>query len=230
MDDQDPLFLNSCHTAALRAEIVSRLRVYYAHQIEGHPEEFFQLPQVITFLRKISTLVTPDSEKYVFITINPQSNGDLSLKEWYDRVDIQLQKALKKKYILDFIYSYEFRSISNHPKRGFGLHIHLCIRLTDMHRAKQICHIRREFFSTFRSVCLNSRAIHLKYNKDPLNFVHYLQGFKEGQYKDSHETDVHMRNILQISPYICSSDHFGSFLLVEEPMANTHEFASTSVL
>lgn len=183
-------------------------------------------------MRKISNQVTPKSEKYVFITINPKSNGEYTLQEYYDIIQPMLHKALGKVFIEDWIYCYEFTSLTTHPTRGFGLHIHLCIRLTKKHRAKGIAHIRKEFVSTFRSAATRQNIV-LRYNSDPTNFVHYIQGFKEGQYKPTHDIDVELRKTiptLRITPIPMSSDHWVPHLLVEEPKGNSHEFASTSDL
>lgn len=123
------------------------------------------------------------------------------------------EKAMKKKWIKDFLYCYEQRS-DEEPYHGW--HLHACIARPE---GKNPSEIRKEFLSTFKDVIGETKkgqmhAVHLDFRKNEAftNFSQYILGNKQEDKLPKSRADIAWRASIKLQPYYCGGKYSGPYV------------------
>lgn len=155
-------------TAWRRALLNTYTRKYEALLENGEYDDL--CPTLRTLRDKVDEYSKKISD-WLMLTVNPRDG--VSLPDFVKRVE----KAVSKKWILQAHWVFEQRSDTSDYK---GMHAHILFR----HDGKRLSQIRREFASTFHSVCdvSNPSIMNLRLcpgEDDFKRMVSYLRGEKD---------------------------------------------------
>lgn len=123
--------------------------------------------------------------KYIMITVNPMEDIP-----WHE-LDKKVKKCIKKKWIKNATYCYEWRN------KMLGLHTHIRCEITD----KNPCEINREVYNTFKNLVGNKLHVNIKMSNANEAFLNYVKGLKNKQPKQNAEYDEENREKLCINPW-----------------------------
>lgn len=118
------------------------------------------------------------SYKYILFTINFYEGIEMDL------VFKKIHKALKKVWILSYMWCMEWRDLD----RGMHCHIRCHIR-----PGKKAYDCKREMYSTFKDCVGNVQHVNYRASNIEDAFIPYIKGLKNGKNKDTHVLDTKMR-------------------------------------
>lgn len=127
--------------------------------------------------------------KYIMFTINFKPEISLIM------ADIKVKKAIKKKWIVRYMYCWEWRD-----RNEKGMHVHMKVELKD---GKSPYECRREMYNTFKSLVGNKQHVNSRYSNEEGCFVQYIKGYRyKGDIRSSkNDWDGKIREDLGLRPY-----------------------------
>lgn len=126
------------------------------------------------------------SYKRIMITVNPMENIAFS---YFEKC---LLKCIKKKWILNGIYCYEWRGLNK------GLHCHIACSIDP---SKNPAAIHREVYNTFKNFVGNKQHVNIKYSNMANGFTNYVKGIKRGSPKENAIIDEQHRAELSLDQW-----------------------------
>lgn len=190
--------------SAFKKVLEETYKQYYREMLEKNPDMFYELSPV-DFREKHEQLLSWQATKYksthVWITINPYEDIEI------DKFQRTVNKVLQKKWLKDYILTYEQRGDSLETI-GEGPHCHMLI----LRDGKRPSEIRKEIYNTCKNICSDMNKVHIQFIKDENhleNIRNYLKGNKVDEHKRQKvEIDKRWRSAYCIADYY--SDRLGS--------------------
>lgn len=156
------------------------LREYYYDAILKDPEKYMKYAPIHEHDPLCNYIVkrTGQRWRYFMATINFKPDIDIKIAMK------KLTKCLKKKWIKDYYYCWEWRKIND------GMHIHLRIEPDEN---KKIYDCKREIYNTFKHLVGNKMHVNMRYSNKENCFIDYINGLKDNEPKDCFEATKEMR-------------------------------------
>lgn len=158
-----------CRTAAYRRALINTYTKKYELLLEqGEYDEYH--PCLRQLRDKVDEYAKKTSD-WLLLTVNPREG--VSLSDFVQKVE----KAVKKKWIQQVHWVFEQRSETSDYR---GMHAHILYR----HQNKKLSEMRREFMSTFHTICdvQNPKILNFQMvpgEEDFKRMVQYLRGEKD---------------------------------------------------
>lgn len=157
---------------------------FYMYEYNKDPKKYLNEPfqqELKEFLQEKNGQEGRKS-KYCYLTINIDNKliekGDV--EDPQSKLNKQIRKSLKKKFITKKCYTFEQRGDSKETM-GTGVHVNILIENGDKHRKP--CKIREEFYNTFKMLLGDINKVCIRYADNPHNFLNYICGFKKSEVK-----------------------------------------------
>lgn len=96
----------------------------------------------------------------------------------------QIEKSLKKKWIMKWSWCLETRGLLNN--RAVGIHAHIRTVVID---DKYSYECKREMYNTFKHLVGNVAHVNAKYSNIEGAFIDYVKGIKKGEPKENAKAD-----------------------------------------
>ena len=115
---------------------------------------------------------------YIMFIINPKY--EVPLQQIVDT----MSKVLTKKWIGEYLMSYEQRGTEDEGNIGFGPHVNLVVHFAEGYEKKNGKHCQKEIFNTCKHICEHSLHVYQKPAiSDPTNYIKYTMGIKSDPQK-----------------------------------------------
>lgn len=174
-------FNKSCKQQAFRRALINFYTKKYEVMLENGL--FDDALNDVKETRQIIDDLSKNCTEWMFVTVNPRN--DVTLKDFQSKID----KLLKKKWIDNYIYCIEQRSVE--PNVYSGIHTHMLIHNSVN---KKFSEFKREFVSTVSSICdaqnssiLNFRSV--KDDTDLKKMISYIKGTKDVSKDKTYKSD-----------------------------------------
>lgn len=176
---------------------------YYADALENDPDYL----KDTDIAKDVNAIMAKRHEKqqgakstHCFVTVN--TKPDTPLADLMRKVE----KALKKKWITDWMYCFEQRGTID-KDMGKGIHVHILIN-----RGTEPAKLKKEMRNTFKDLVGNADCPnHINFGwrttpSDVIKTQNYIKGIKKDTAKDAkHDADVQWRADNNLQPYYTSS-------------------------
>jgi hypothetical protein len=179
---------------AMRKALVAIYTQYYTNLVyEGKFDEI--IPKIKEIREALDTSDDAKASEWQLITINPKDTIP------FCQIEDTIIRIVNKKWITQYIYTFEQRSVENEPVKG--IHIHLMLK----RNGKVPSAVKKEIKNTCVRICdINNPHIlnfkNLREDKDVLQAYNYLTGFKADPEKHPKQyKDVQWREEMGISPF-----------------------------
>lgn len=175
------MFNSKCKQLAFRRALINFYTKKYEVMLENGL--FDETLTDVKEARQTIDDLSKNCTEWMFVTVNPRN--DVTLEDFQIKID----KLLKKKWIDNYIYCIEQRSVE--PNVYSGIHTHMLIHNSVN---KKFSEFKREFVSTVNSICdaqnpsiLNFRSV--KDDSDLKKMISYIKGSKDVSKDKTYKSD-----------------------------------------